>query len=99
MQIEIKGFIFACPDEYGEMNAERPVYRFYDWDVTECSDSFRKYVKVCEHTLVADVPDRFDPRPGMVANLDRERERVKAEFAKRVTEIDAQIQSLLAIEA
>jgi hypothetical protein len=97
MRIEIKGFIFACPDVYGKM--EEPTYRFYDWDVTERSDSFQKYVKVCEHTLVAEIPDNFDPRPGLVANLERERERVQAEFTKRVTEINAQIQSLLAIEA
>lgn len=96
MQVEIKGFIFAGPDIYGDIS--KPAFGFYDWDLSK-SDSFKDRVKVCEHTVVVDVPDNFDPRPGLIANLERERERAKAEFAKRVTEIDAQIQSLLAIEA
>lgn len=94
MRIEIKGYIFAKKHSY----RDEVEYQFFDWDLTN-SESFHDRVKVCEHTLVAEIPDNFDLRPGLVANLERQREQVQAEFSKRVTEINAQIQSLLAIEA
>lgn len=55
-------------------------------------------VVVREHSFEVEVEDRFDPRPGMVANLEEQKREVRAEFAKKVREIDEQIQSLLAIE-
>jgi hypothetical protein len=38
-------------------------------------------------------------RPGIAKGLEREKQRITAEFQARVTEIDGRIQSLLAIEA
>ena len=46
-----------------------------------------------------DIPDDFDPRPGFVEQLKQEKEKLRAEFSKRVMEIDEKINSLLAITA
>jgi hypothetical protein len=56
-------------------------------------------VFVCPTEVNAEVPDDFDPRTGLVKNLEAEKKRVRAEFNKRVTEIDRQIQTYLALDA
>lgn len=55
-------------------------------------------VVVREHEFEVEVPDDFDPRAGLVANLEEQKKRVQAEFARAVRDIDQRIQSLLAIE-
>ena len=56
------------------------------------------WTEVVHQTAYFDVPDDFDPRPQQVAALEAEKQKARAEFHARVTEIDRQIQSLLAIE-
>lgn len=51
-----------------------------------------------EQSFTVEVPDNFDPRPSMVASLRAEKKRTQALFAAKVKEIDARINSLLAIE-
>ncbi|MGF6837006.1 hypothetical protein QF001_000873 [Paraburkholderia youngii] len=55
-------------------------------------------VHVGEQEITIDVPDDFDMRAGLVANLEAEKKRLMAEFNARVTAIDSQIQKYLAIE-
>lgn len=55
-------------------------------------------VVVQEHEFEVEVPDGFDPRTRMVKNLEEQKKRVQAEFARAVRDIDRRIQSLLAIE-
>ena len=93
MQIEIKGFIVYGCYEHEARYGEKPYFTFREY---EPGDSF---VVVREETLSFDVPDKFDPRPKMVERLEAEKKRIEAEFQARVTQINAQIQSLLAIEA
>jgi len=100
MQITIKTYLLAkLEDSYdyntGEMKKET---KFSLWDV-DISASSPEYVKVSEQDISLEVPDDFDPRIGYVAGLERLKESIGAEFQARVTEINAQIQSLLAIEA
>lgn len=90
MKVQIKGFIFAGTDFTGQL-----VYSFADYDRTQYDSDL---VQVREYTLEADVPDEFDPRPGIVANLRREKQKLQAECAAKLTDLEAQIQSLLAIE-
>jgi hypothetical protein len=90
MKVTIKGAIWAVKYSWSEG-------LFYSFDDTDHHDP--RYVKVMDHELTVEVPDDFDMRPGMVANLEREKEKAKADFTARVTQINAQIQSLLAIEA
>lgn len=55
-------------------------------------------VVVAEHQIEVEVPDDFDPRPGMVDSLKEQKKKEMARFALRVKEIDDRIHSLLAIE-
>ena len=91
MKVEIKGCVV-----YGKFDWEhgRGAYRFFDCD--EAPDGF---AKVADHTVSVDAPEDFDPRGHMVSVLEREKLKITADFQKRVTEINGQIQSLLAIEA
>lgn len=56
------------------------------------------YVTVNKQEFEVEVPDDFDPRIKQVELLRKEKERVRGEFAKRVTQIDEQINRLTALE-
>jgi hypothetical protein len=56
------------------------------------------YVGVCEHTLVVEIPDDFDPRPAMLASVDKKIEEARAEFTARLTELQDRRNRLLALE-
>lgn len=103
MQVTIKGFIYAQGTRHFDTetmkSVEGPGYHFYMGSNIGGSKYFEDYVMVCPHNIVAEIPADFDPRSELVKNLEREKKRVMAEFNKRVTEIDAQIQTYLAIEA
>jgi hypothetical protein len=55
-------------------------------------------VIVREHSFDVEVADDFDARPQKVARLHAEKQKVRAEFAKRIAEIDDGIAKLLALE-
>ncbi|MFY4712201.1 hypothetical protein [Burkholderia glumae] len=90
MKVTINGFIFARPAHDGSLNFE-----FSNYDVTKYDN---QAAKVREHSIDFDVPDDFDPRPGIVENLEREKTNIRAEAEVRVTDIDRMIQTLLAID-
>jgi len=92
MQVEIKGFIEFGQYEHEARWGEKPYFRFSEYEG-------EGFVKVQEHSFTVEVPDNFDPRPQMVERLEVEKKKLEAEFHARVTQINAQIQSLLAIEA
>ena len=89
MKVTIKGFITYKKDDWRDGDD----YHFNKYDMSE-----HGYVTVMPHEIVVEVPDDFDPRPKQVAALIAEKQKARAEFLARVTEIDRQIQSLLAIE-
>ncbi|MBS6362126.1 hypothetical protein [Burkholderia sp.] len=99
MKVTINGHLFAQQKEDYDYGTGRIVgtveYSFWECDM---SKSFPEYVKVCDHSFEVEVPDGFDPRSGIVANLEREKAEVTAKFQARITEINGRIQSLLAIE-
>ena len=77
-----------------------PAFVFEKYDRREWSEDSRDgHVWIREHSIEVDVPDNFDPRPSMVEALRKEKERIRAEFAAKVTELDKQINNLLALEA
>ncbi|MGS1028810.1 hypothetical protein [Burkholderia glumae] len=90
MKVTINGFIFARPAHDGSLNFE-----FSNYDVTKYDN---QAAKVREHSIDFDVPDDFDPRPGIVENLEREKTNIRAEAEVRVTDINRLIQTLLAID-
>ncbi|NSX14036.1 hypothetical protein HTY52_08120 [Cupriavidus taiwanensis] len=85
--IEIKGHIYARRDWDNKLH-----FAFFEFEVDG------EWFKVCEHKIVTETPVGFDPTAAHVAALHEQLERLRADFAKRVTEINAQIQSLQAIE-
>lgn len=102
MKATIKGFIYARGTRHFNVETSKmvdgPEYSFYTSDNLHESEHFRDYALVSPHEIIADVPDSFDPRQQIVKNLEAEKRRLKAEFGKRVTEIDRQIQTYMAIE-
>ena len=103
MQVTIKGFIYAKGTRHFDVvtskMVEGPEYLFWASDTLHKSEHFRDLVLVGPHDLVTDIPDSFDPRQELANNLKAEKKRLQAEFNRRVTEIDHQIQTYLAIEA
>ena len=93
MNIELKGFLFC------RLYGGKPEFELLPWDCRTWDANLangRIFVK--EHTTTVEVPDDFDPRPQQVAALEAEKQKARAEFQARITEIDRQIQSLMAIE-
>ena len=89
MKVQIKGWIVFGMYEW-DTNAR---YNFFDY-----KPSGATHVPICEHTIEIDVPEDADPREQIATNLQNKKRALEAEFHKRVTEINQQIQSLLAIE-
>jgi len=56
------------------------------------------------HTYVGDqeveieVPDNYDPRPQKIAALEKQKQKVMADYQKSVTDINDRISKLMAIE-
>lgn len=101
MKISIPGFIYAKGTRHFDMKlskyVEGPEYSFHTSANLGGGEYFRDYALAGPHEIIAEIPDSFDPRQQLVKNLEAEKKRLKAEFAKRVTEIDRQIQTYLAL--
>ena len=94
-QITTKMYVFWRKSDYtGEEEFGLIAWDFRTWDAN--SRGGRVFVKEIEVTF--DVPDDFNPVPEQLAILEAAKQKARAEFQARVTEIDRQIQSLLAIE-
>lgn len=83
MKATIKGFVTSNYDEY----------QFFTCEMKEYG-----YATVMPYSIEVEIPDAFDPAAAQVALLEAEKQKARAEFQARITEIDRQIQSLLAIE-
>lgn len=90
MKVHIKGSIFAQRLHNGTL-----MFSFAEYDVSKYDENV---VMIVPHEFDVEVPDDIDLRTGLVANLERKKKEVQAEFNARVTEITGRIQSLLAIE-
>ena len=94
MKVQIEAYVcyrepYAwMPDDHG--------FVITSYDPSGFSDT--GIVLVDKRSIEVEVPDNFDPRPEMVKSLEREKELAKAEFAKKVMEIDRRINELLALE-
>lgn len=92
MKITLKGFVFASQESW----QTEPEYSFATYE----RDLYSKdLVRVCPHEFTVEIPEGLDIRTGLVANLEREKKQLMADFQARVTAIDNQIQKYLAIEA
>ena len=53
---------------------------------------------VCEQEIEVEIPDDFDPRALKIAALEKQKRNIMANYQKTVTEINARISKLQAIE-
>ncbi|CAB4134160.1 hypothetical protein UFOVP272_27 [uncultured Caudovirales phage] len=56
------------------------------------------YTFVCEQEIELDVPDNFDPRANQIAALEKQKQKVMADYQKSVAEINDRISKLQALE-
>ena len=57
---------------------------------------YRTYVS--DQEIEVDVPDGYDPRSQQIAALEKQKQKVMADFQKSVTEINDRISNLQALE-
>lgn len=93
MKVEVKGFILFGQYEHEFNWGGKPYFTFKEYE------SLEGFVKVQAYDFTVEVPDDFDPRPEMAKKLEAEKKKAEADFHARITQLNAQIQSLLAIEA
>ena len=53
---------------------------------------------VCEQEIEVEVPDNYDPRTQQIAALEKQKQKVMADFQKSVAEINERISNLQALE-
>lgn len=86
-QVTIKGFVYEV--DYG-------CGKSYDvWPSDSLSDKYNALIGPVEFTYT--IPDDFNPVARKVEALQKEKERIGAEFAAKVRQIDEQIGKLTAI--
>lgn len=95
--IEIKGWIWAMPNTFGE-SVE---YKFDSFDYEAAAKrnpdtNWGTYRKVREHRFAVEVPE-LDPRELILASLEAEREAVRAQFTLRINDINDRISKLQAL--
>lgn len=89
MKVTISGYIVAQQYSW----EKSPSFTFYGFK----PDGINETIAVQPHSFEVDIPDSFDIRPGLVQNLEAEKQKLRAEFAKSVTDIDRRISELTAI--
>lgn len=91
-KITIHGFInYRRPDP---CEKDQHGMHFHACDMSEFD-----YTRVQAHSFEVEIPEDFDPRPGMLKALDKKEQVLKAEFARRMMEIGKARSELLALEA
>ena len=79
---------------YGELYRDQGGFVLFS--SANMADRWNAYVGPV--TVEVEVPDNFDPRAAQVKALQEEERKVRAAFAAKITEIQARINELQAIE-
>ncbi|MGN6657061.1 MAG: hypothetical protein ACTHJ9_17210 [Rhodanobacter sp.] len=87
MKIVLPGFVHMS----ASAGCRAPEFSFWRWDEMD------GYALICPYTIEVDVPG-FDATAAMIAFLEKQKRDLQSDFQKRITELTAQIQSLMAIE-
>lgn len=91
MKIKTTAHIFYCKYSF----EEKGQYLVFYAKVKDDED--RTYV--CEQEIEIEVPDNYDPRAQQIEALEKEKQKVMADYQKTVTEINNRINNLKAITA
>ena len=90
MKVKIKAHIHYNNNVWDEKGRfEVFTFKFDDCD-------YRTYVG--EQEIEIDVPDDYDPRAQQIAALEKQKQKVMADYHKTVTEINDRISKLQALE-
>ncbi len=92
MKQKITGFVYYVKWDW----SDKPRLTWYD--TATLGQNNPEYVLVGPHDFEVECPDDFDPVPKQVAALVAKKTEVRAELTKQITDLDAQINKLLAIE-
>jgi hypothetical protein len=90
----IRGYLYHVHYDF-ELQDEFRVLFNHSADMGKHS---HEWTVIREHSFEVEVPDDFDPRPQQIASLEAQKQMVRAELGKRITEIEEQISRLQAIE-
>jgi hypothetical protein len=90
MKIKITGYIYYCKYSWETEGA------FEVFSLKMSDSDFRTYVN--EQEIEVEVPDDYDPRAQQIAALEKQKQKVIADFQKSVDEINERINNLQALE-
>lgn len=94
----LTGVVAFQPEDYGRDDNDEN-WRVKGMNLSVWShemDSFG-YVTMAPATITFEIPDNWDPRQAIVEILRKKRQEIRADFQKRMTEIEGQISKYLAI--
>jgi hypothetical protein len=92
MKATLTGFVYYIKYDF----SDKPVLAWHSHDRMGNSDP--DWVLVGPHDIVVECPDDFDPRPAKVAAIDAAITQARAEFTKRLNELQEQKNKLLCLE-
>jgi len=90
MKVKVTVYIFYTEYPWEKKGEYLVMYAKID------DDEYRTFV--CEQEIEIEVPDNYDPRAQKIAALEAQKLKIMAEYQKTVTEINARISKLQAIE-
>ncbi len=90
MKIKITAHVYYCKYSWEEKGEFLLFYAKVDDTET--------MIHVSEQEVEIDVPDNYDPRAQQVAALEKQKQKVMADYQKTVTEINDRISKLQALE-
>lgn len=91
MKIKINGYVVARVYTW----RDEPEFTWYEHDPSDILDGC---IVLGRKEIEFEVPDDFNLQAAKIAALENEAEKARAEFHKRITEIEDQISKLTAIE-
>jgi hypothetical protein len=97
MKTLIKGYIIQ--QQYSWQEEATITFTTHDYMATPINIGHQITTVICAHEFEVETPDDFDPRPQQVAALQAAKQKVRAEFAARINEIEKQISELTCIDA
>ncbi len=92
MKVTIKAWICASQSTY----SDKPFINVFSFDPTKM-DNTSEFVVVKYFEQDVEVDETIDLRPELVKNLERQRQQLRADFAKSITDIERRISELTAI--
>ena len=97
MKTVITGYIIQ--QQYTWESEATITFTTHDHKAYPIRNEHMRIAVICAHEFEVETPDDFDPRPQQVAALQAAKQKVRAEFAARIDEIERQISELQSLEA